>query len=250
MNLQNKLRTDNNFFKDLLMCFIIILKNLNLYIINCYYILFDMNNQKFPQWLEIAREIQQLAQTGLAFASTEYERTRYERLTEIVSEIVECNTGLEKESINKVLMNQPGYATPKIDVRAAVVKDNKILLVQESTDKCWAMPGGWADVGDIPSDVAIRETKEESGFDVKPVKVIGVYDANRVGGQLEFFHAFKIIFLCELIGGSAAASSETLDVKFFTFNQLPEFSINRTNEKHIEEIKLHLKDPNRKTFFD
>lgn len=209
-----------------------------------------MNNQKFPQWLEIAREIQQLAQTGLAFASTEYEKTRYERLTEIVSEIVECNTQLEKESITKVLMNQPGYATPKIDVRAAVIKDNKILLVQESTDECWAMPGGWADVGDIPSEVAIRETKEESGFDVKPVKVIGIYDANRVGCKLEFFHAFKIIFLCELLGGEATPSDETLDVQFFALNNLPPFSINRTNEKHIEEIKLHLKDPYRKTFFD
>lgn len=209
-----------------------------------------MNNEKIPQWLEIAREIQQLAQTGLAFASTEYERTRYERLTEIVSEIVECNTQLEKESITKVLMNQPGYATPKIDVRAAVIKDNKILLVQESTDECWAMPGGWADVGDIPSEVAIRETKEESGFDVNPVKVIGIYDANRVGGKLDFFHAFKIIFLCELLGGEATPSDETLDVQFFALNNLPPFSINRTNEKHIEEIKLHLKDPDRKTFFD
>ncbi len=121
-------------------------------------------------------------------------------------------------------MDHPGYATPKIDVRAAVIKDGKILLVQESTDNCWAMPGGWADVGDIPSEVAIRETKEESGFDVKPKKVIGVYDANRVGGRLEFFHAFKIIFLCELIGGEARTSDETLDVKFFDFNDLPPLS--------------------------
>ena len=117
-------------------------------------------------------------------------------------------------------MDHPGYATPKIDVRAAVIKDGKILLVQESTDNCWAMPGGWADVGNIPSEVAIRETKEESGFDVKPKKVIGVYDANRVGGRLEFFHAFKIIFLCELIGGEAKSSDETLDVNFFDFNEL------------------------------
>lgn len=209
-----------------------------------------MNKSTILQWLKIAREIQQLAQTGLAFAKDEYEKARYNRLIEIVSEIIESNTQLEKESVYKVLMDHPGYATPKIDVRAAVINDNKILLVQESTDKCWAMPGGWADVGDIPSEVAIRETKEESGYDVNPVKVIGVYDANRVGGQLEFFHAFKIIFLCELIGGSPATSSETLDVKFFPFDRLPQFSVNRTNEKHIDEIKLHLKDQGRKTFFD
>lgn len=202
------------------------------------------------KWLEIAREIQQLAQTGAAFAVTDYEKKRYKRLTEITAEIIEHHTTLEKESVQKVLMNHPGYATPKIDVRAAVIDNGKILLVQESTDKCWAMPGGWADVGNIPSEVAIRETKEESGFDVKPVKVIGVYDANRLGGHLELFHAFKIIFLCDLIGGEAKISDETLDVKFFDLNNLPPLSLNRTNEKHIQEIKLHLEDPDRKTYFD
>ena len=202
------------------------------------------------KWLNIAREIQQLAQTGAAFAVTDYEKDRYKRLTEITAEIVEHHTILEKESVQKVLMEQPGYATPKIDVRAAVFKDGKILLVQETTDNCWAMPGGWADVGNIPSEVAIRETKEESGFDVKPIKVIGVFDANRVGGRLEFFHAFKIIFLCELIGGKAAPSDETLDVRFFDLNELPALSLNRTNEKHLNEIKLHLKNSERKTYFD
>lgn len=202
------------------------------------------------KWLEIAREIQQLAQTGAAFAVTDYEKNRYKRLNEITAEIIDHHTTLEKEAVTKVLMDHPGYATPKIDVRAAVIKDGKILLVQESTDNCWAMPGGWADVGNIPSEVAIRETKEESGFDVKPKKVIGVYDANRVGGRLEFFHAFKIIFLCELIGGEAKSSDETLDVNFFDFNELPPLSANRTNEKHLDEIKHHLSNPERKTFFD
>jgi ADP-ribose pyrophosphatase YjhB (NUDIX family) len=209
-----------------------------------------MVEEKIPKWLKIAREIQQLSQTGAAFAVTDYEKNRYKRLTEITAEIIEHHTVLKKESVQKVLMEQPGYATPKIDIRAAVIKDGKILLVQESTDNCWAMPGGWADVGDIPSEVAIRETKEESGYDVKPVKVIGVYDANRIGGRLEFFHAFKIIFLCELIGGKAQTSEETLDVRFFDFDVLPPLSMNRTNNKHIDEIKLHLSNSERKTFFD
>jgi ADP-ribose pyrophosphatase YjhB (NUDIX family) len=209
-----------------------------------------MIEEKIPKWLKIAREIQQLSQTGTAFAVTDYEKNRYKRLTEITAEIIDHHTDLEKESVQKVLMEQPGYATPKIDVRAAVIKDGKILLVQESTDNCWAMPGGWADVGDIPSEVAIRETKEESGYDVKPLKVIGVYDANRIGGRLKFFHAFKIIFLCELIGGKAQTSEETLDVRFFDFDVLPPLSINRTNSKHIDEIKLHLSNSKRKTFFD
>lgn len=208
-----------------------------------------MNDNEL-MWLNIAREIQQLSQTGLAFATTDYEKQRYKRLTEITADIIEHHTTLEKEAVAKVLMEHPGYATPKIDVRAAVIKDRKILLVQEITDNCWAMPGGWADVGDIPSEVASRECKEESGYDVKPIKVIGVFDANRVGGHLEFFHAFKIIFLCELIGGEARTSDETIDVQFFDFDKLPALSLNRTNDKHLNEIKQHLIDPKRKTFFD
>ena len=209
-----------------------------------------MKEEKMPRWLEWAREIQQLSQTGLAFAITDYEKKRYKRLTEITAEIIEHHTQLEKQSVGKVLMAHPGYATPKIDVRAAVVSDSKILLVQERSDKRWAMPGGWADVGDIPSEVAIRETKEESGYDVKPVKVIGVFDANRLGGQLELFHAFKIVFLCELIGGKATTSDETQDVNFFGFDSLPALSLNRTNKKHINEIILHLSEPERASYFD
>jgi len=209
-----------------------------------------MSKIEIPKWLEWAREIQQLSQTGLAFAKTDYEKTRYERLIELTAEIVEHHTKLDKASVETVLMKQPGYATPKIDVRAAVINENKILLVQERTDNLWAMPGGWADVGDIPSEVAIRETKEESGFDVKPIKVVGVYDANREGGYLEFFHAFKIVFLCDLIGGEAKSSDETIDVRYFNLEEIPPLSPNRTNDNHIEEIRLHLKDFNRQTYFD
>jgi ADP-ribose pyrophosphatase YjhB (NUDIX family) len=207
-------------------------------------------DDQLPKWLKWAREIQQLSQTGSAFAVTDYEKNRYKRLTEITAEIVEYHTLLEKEAVAKVLMRQPGYATPKIDVRAAVIKNGMILLVQEISDEKWAMPGGWADVGDIPSEVAIRETKEESGYDVKPIKIIGVFDANRLGGQLELFHAFKIVFLCELLGGEAATSDETQEVGFFNFDDLPPLSLNRTNDKHINEILIHLKDPQRSTAFD
>lgn len=218
--------------------------------------IFNMSNknnsddQNLPPWLKWAREIQTLSQTGLAFAQTKYETERYNRLTEIAAEIISLHCEAESTELAKIFLSHPGYATPKIDVRAAVINQNRILLVQERADNCWAMPGGWADVGDLPSDVAIRETKEESGFDVQPKKIIGVFDANRSGRPLEFFHAFKIIFMCELIGGEATDSEETLEAKFFPFDNLPPFSQNRTNQKHIDEILKHLSNPNRMTFFD
>jgi ADP-ribose pyrophosphatase YjhB (NUDIX family) len=209
-----------------------------------------MGDKENNKWLGWAREIQQLSQTGLAFAITDYEKQRYLRLTEIVAEILDHHTLLEKEAAHKILMEQPGYATPKVDIWAAVIKEGKILLVHERSDNKWSMPGGWADVGDVPSEVAIRETKEESGYDVKPVKVIGVFDANRSGRQLEFFHAFKIVFLCELLGGEAATSDETQDVGFFNFDDLPPLSPNRTNENHITQIIAHLKNSATPVYFD
>ena len=209
-----------------------------------------MTEQSKIQWLEWAREIQALGQTGLAFASTQYETERNTRFTEIAAEIVSAFSNVNTPEIMATFLSQSGYATPKVDVRAAVLEYDKILLVKEVTDGCWALPGGWADVGDTPSKVAIRETFEESGFDIKPIKMIGVYDANWTGRPLEMFHAFKLIFLCDLIGGEAKVSNETTDVGFFSFDALPPLSINRTNEKHLGEIQAHLKDPGRPTFFD
>ena len=145
---------------------------------------------------------------------------------------------------------QPGYATPKIDVRGAVVRDGEILLVRERSDGLWCLPGGWADVGDLPSAMVVREVKEESGFDVVPRKVIGVFDANRTGRPMEFYHAFKIIFLCTLIGGEPRVSHETMAVDFFDLNDLPPLSLYRTDESMLREVFAHIQDPNRRTAFD
>ena len=203
-----------------------------------------------PRWLAWAREIQALAQSGLAYSHNEYERLRYERLMEVAAEIVEAHTELPAEAVLSSLSMQPGYATPKVDVRGAVVREGEILLVREASDGRWCMPGGWADVGDLPSEVAAREIWEESGFVSVPRKVVGVYDANRGGRPLEFYHAYKIVFLCEITGGHARPSHETLDVAFFDFGDLPPLSPNRTSERHLNEVLAHLRDPQRPVAFD
>ena len=203
-----------------------------------------------PRWLEWAREIQSLSQTGLNYASTDYETKRYRRLMEIAAEIVQTHTGLPKEPMIENFSLEPGYATPKIDVRGAVVQDGKILLVQEKMDQRWCMPGGWGDVGEAPSDMVVREVVEESGFEVKPVKIIGVYDANRDGRPLQFFHAYKIIFLCEILSGFARPSEETLAVYFFDFDKLPPLSSIRTNERHLADVLAHYRDKNKAAVFD
>ena len=169
-----------------------------------------------PQWLTWAREIQALGQSGLAYSHNDYDRERYARLMELAAEIVERYSGLPKEATLRDFTLQPGYATPKIDVRGAVVRDGRILLVQERTDGRWSMPGGWTDVGKTPAEMVVREVWEESGYHVQARKIVAVYDANRITDvPLAFFHAYKIIFLCELTGGEARTSIETLAVDWF-----------------------------------
>ena len=203
------------------------------------------------KWLDWAREIQALAQTGLTFSQIEYDIMRYRRLEEIAAEIVSSHTALPREEILENFRIQPGYATPKIDVRGAVIRDGKILLVQERSDGGWTMPGGWADVGDAPSAMVTREVWEESGFEVRVEKLVAVYDANRVPGvRMEFYHAYKLVFLCTITGGEARPSNETSAVDFFDMQHLPPLSAYRTNQQILNEVFAHFADPARPAAFN
>lgn len=209
-----------------------------------------MEVELVPRWLQWAREIQALAQTGCHYAENEYQRERFQRLTEIAAEIISLHTNLEYTPLVDAFRAQVGYATPRVDVRAAVFKDDRILLVQERQDGGWTLPGGWADVGEAPSQAAERETWEEAGFRVKARKVVGVYDANRVG-PLEVFHAVKLVYLCDLVDGEPRPSRETNQVAFFARSELPPIlSGERTKSRHLEDAFAAWADPSRPTVFD
>jgi ADP-ribose pyrophosphatase YjhB (NUDIX family) len=203
-----------------------------------------------PRWLEWAREIQALAQTGSHYAENDYNRERYRRLTEIAAEIICEHTQLAFKPLVDVFSAQTGYATPRVDVRGAVFKENKLLLVRERMDGGWTLPGGWADVGDVPSKAAEREVYEEAGFLVQARKLVGVYDANRIG-PLEIFHAFKIVFLCDLLSGEARPSNETTEVAFFGKDEIPSrLSGERTKPRHIQDVFAALANPDLQAVFD
>lgn len=208
-----------------------------------------MMNPETPKWKEWAQEIFSLSQAGLAYSKNEFDIERYKRLQEITAEMIASQSQLEKEAILESFSMQAGYITPKVDVRGAVVKDGKILLIQERADDRWAMPGGWADLGNSPASVAEREVWEESGYRVKAEKVVAVLDANRIE-PFEFYHAYKIIFLCTLLDGEPRISHETLAVDFFDPGHLPLLSLYRTNEDMIKEVFAHLQNPERPVTFD
>jgi ADP-ribose pyrophosphatase YjhB (NUDIX family) len=206
-------------------------------------------NRKQPIWMEWAREIFSLSQAGLTYSENPFDIDRYKRMQEITAEMIASRSDLEKEAVLESFSMQAGYITPKIDVRGAVIHQGRILLIQERADGRWSMPGGWADLGNAPASVAEREVWEESGYRVKAEKVVAVLDANRIE-PMEFYHAYKIIFLCKLLDGEPRTSYETLAVDFFDPNQLPPLSLFRTNEDMLQEVFAQVKDPLRPTVFD
>jgi len=201
------------------------------------------------QWLDWARELHSLAQSGLTYSQNPYDLERYRRFQEISAEIIASQSALKKAEVMASFSMQAGYATPKIDVRGAVVRDGKVLLVRETADGKWTLPGGWGDLGEYPAAMVAREFREESGFEVHVEKLVGVYDANRIQ-PLEFYHAYKLIFLCSIIGGQSTTSIETSAVEFFAPDFLPPLSESRTNRKMLAEVFAHATDPNRPAYFE
>ncbi len=204
-----------------------------------------------PQWLRWSRELIAIGQTGLEFAKDPYDVERYGSVRRIGAEML--TSGFMDQSPEQALAalkGDIGYATPKIDVRAAVLHDNKILLVREVRDGGWTMPGGWADVGDAPSAAAVREVREESGFEVRVQKLMAVLDRDKHEHPPIPHHAYKLFFLCLLIGGTARASAETDAVEFFAPDALPPLSLSRVLPWQIHLAFEHSRHPELPTIFD
>lgn len=203
------------------------------------------------RWLLWAREIQALAQTGLHYAQNPFEEARAQRLLEIAAEIVSQHSEMNEHEALTAFHAQPGYVTPKVDVRAAVFHQNQLLFVREAMDGAWTFPGGWADVGEPPALAIEREVAEEAGLEVRAQRIIGVYDANRIEDALTLFHAYKILFLCEIESGELSTSVETSESAFFDLDDLPEpLSTHRTTPRHIEDAVAAYREPNRSVRFD
>jgi ADP-ribose pyrophosphatase YjhB (NUDIX family) len=210
-----------------------------------------MDHQADPHWLSWTKRLQAIAQTGLTFTRDQYDRERYEELHTIAAEMMAAGSGMpDSEKILDLFRGEYGYATPKIEVRGAVVREGLILLVREREDGGWTMPGGWADVGESPTEMVVREVKEESGFDVVPRKLAALFDRNKHPHPPIATHAYKLYFLCELIGGEATPSFETPEVAFFPRHELPPLSAPRITAYQIEHMFEHAAHPEWPTTFD
>ncbi|MFD1849492.1 NUDIX hydrolase [Oceanobacillus bengalensis] len=203
-----------------------------------------------PKWLEWAKQLRSIAQAGLTYSKDVYDLERFELIKNISIEMLSLHTDVSKTVIRDLFDNETGYATPKVDIRSVVFQDNKILMVRENTDGNWSLPGGWGDIGLTPSEVAVKEVKEESGFDVEAIKLIGVFDKKCHPHPPSPYHVYKIFIQCEITGGQPREGIETCAVDFFAENNLPSLSIPRNTESQIKLAFKHLHNPQEPVYFD
>jgi ADP-ribose pyrophosphatase YjhB (NUDIX family) len=200
-----------------------------------------------PAALSLLRRLLALSRTGSHFTGAQYradtnavfDRERYDEIGHIAAQLFALHTDAPVGELLKAWQSDDGYVTPKIDVRGAAFRDDKILLVRERSDGKWTLPGGWADVNETPAQSVEKEIVQESGFTAKAVKLAAVYDRNKRNPRPSAFHWWKFFFICEITGGAAQLSNETDGVEFFTFDTLPELSTGRTNHWQIERMYVH-----------
>jgi ADP-ribose pyrophosphatase YjhB (NUDIX family) len=185
------------------------------------------------KWLFWASELQSIAQAGLTFCENNYDRERYEKIRNIVIEILHEYTETDHKKIRELFASETGYQTPKVDIRASVFRDNKILMVKEKVDGAWALPGGWADVNSSVSESVIRECNEEAGALVKPKRIIAIHMGNKHNNHNFPFTIYKIFVECELVENCFKENTETLDAQFFEEDKLPELSFERNTPGQI-----------------
>ena len=202
-------------------------------------------------WKKWAQELQFLSQCSLAYSKDKFDRERSERIREIACDMLSFKYDIPIEKVKLDFAGELGYQTPKVETRAAVIKDNKILLVKEQLDGKWALPGGYQDVNMSIKENAIKEASEEAGAVVNPVKIIAVLDYNRHHHVNFPFGMVKVFVLCEYVSHSFVENTETLGAEFYSLDELPELSTTRTTKKQLEMcFDCYNNIENWKTIFD
>ncbi len=172
-------------------------------------------------------------------------------MRQIAADMLADKTDATTEDVLDLFVREKDYATPKVDVRGAAFRDGRILLVKECSDGKWALPGGWADVGESPSESVEREVWEESGFTVKTERLAAIYDRSKHPHKpLMHYHVYKLFFIFEITGGEPTTSSETEEAAFFGEDDLPELSITKILPEQIAKMFEHCRRPELPVYFD
>lgn len=195
---------------------------------------------KFTDWVN---QIQAIAQTGLAYTKDVYDKERYQQLMSLVQEIVLNASDLPQKKLPKLLVEDIGYATPKLDVRAFILdKKNRVLMVQEAQDGLWSLPGGWAEVNHSPKECAIKEVVEETGLTITISRLLAFWDKRHHDHPPHWPHTYKCVFSGEVIDGYICPNHEVLNVDYFAQEQLPPLSLHRITNQQIHRLYQLIKE--------
>ncbi len=200
--------------------------------------------------LDQARRLLAVAQTGLHYTRNKFERERYEEVAQIAAGLIGNAALYDSQQIRTAWLLEDGYTTPKIDVRGAMFRDNEVLLVRERSDGKWTVPGGFADVNESPSVSILKEIEQESGYTARVLKLAAVHDRNLHNYPPFMFHLWKLLFVCEITGGTPRLSNETDGVDFFPLEKLPELSTGRITAAQLQLLHRHYLEPGLATEFD
>jgi ADP-ribose pyrophosphatase YjhB (NUDIX family) len=214
-----------------------------------------------PNWLDWAQRLQAISQTGLHYVPHAFDQERYDAVKQIAAEIFAAHNGGDIAAVHAAFEMQVGHATPKIDVRGVVFREDAMLLVRENLDGGrWTLPGGWADINEVPSEGVEREVYEETGYRTRAAKLLAVYDRRLHGHSMAMFHAYKLFFRCDLLADqpeashadlTSAAFNETGEATFFRENDIPaDLSLGRVTPEEIKRFFEHLRQPDLPTDFD
>lgn len=200
-------------------------------------------------WLKWAVSIQSIAQNGLTYAKDVYDVERYEQLRDIAAEMLSYQTEIPKEKVKSLFCNETGYQTPKLDSRAAIFQDEKILLVHEKNGT-WSLPGGWVDVLESVASNTVKEVREEAGLLVEAERLIAVQDRNRHNQPVYAYGVCKVFLLCRMLGGEFQENIETTETGWFSENELPLLAEEKCSREQIRMCFDAYRDENWKVVFD
>jgi len=203
-------------------------------------------------WLGWVRRLQSVSQAGLIYAADPFDRDRYRAIGTVAAEMAAAVSGLPTAAVAEAFAADAGHPTPKVDVRGAVFRDGRVLLVRERVDRGWTLPGGWADPGDPPSTTVAREVREESGYEVRPKRLVAVHDRDRHNHPPIAYAVYKLFFLCELLEQEpvSAPDHEVEAVNWFDPHRPPTLSTGRVTAEQLELVAHYQVDPDRPPEFD
>ncbi len=201
------------------------------------------------KWLEWAQQILSIAQAGLEYSKGPFDLERYEKLRKLSAEIVATYATIDVEKAETLFASDKGYQTPKVDVRAVVQNEGKLLLVKEHDDR-WALPGGWAEPNLSLRENVVKEALEEAGMNVRPRRVVAILDRNRYAGDLYPYSVYKVFVECDLLGGEFKQNLETRAAEFFSEDEIPELSRTRNTIEQIRMCFRHIRSEHEAVEFD